>query len=187
MQCVPLEGNFDVLWALIIDNAFVSPWTTLHRKEKGSSLSANKFDGLCTGGNISPQEWVVIEVGRTCSPGTKQISDRLKLHEHCLCILNHRRKYLSEESELSGQQLQDWLRKFPVWGILCQGLSIKIFKMVWLTRGVGVITKFAGRFPDHLAFIEDVYLIMKEVHGVVVCMLSRPIIRLTNAGVGLGV
>lgn len=159
-----LEGNFDVIWGNIIDYAFIFPEGFLHRKEKTSDHSSYKFDGLFIGGRVEPQDWLVIEVARTSGQGTKQTIDRKKLIEHCLRILNYRRWYLSTRTNLRGENLVDWLRKFPMWGILCQGFEIEIIRLGWLTRGVGIVTTFAGGFPTHMIHLESLYRVLEEVH-----------------------
>ncbi|KAF8419598.1 hypothetical protein EV426DRAFT_719937 [Tirmania nivea] len=158
-----LEGDYDVIWTNLIDNAFVSPHGRLHRKEKSSTISACKFDGLYIGGHVDPQEWLVIEVGRTAQ-GAKQTQDRQKLVEHCLRILNYRRWYLGTRTNLHGQALVAWLKKFPVWGILCQGPKIEIMRYCWLTRGLGVVTTFASAFPNHVSRLHGLYGMLGEIH-----------------------
>lgn len=161
---LPLEGNFDVLWSSIIDYAFISPYGVLHRKEKTSSLSPDKFDGLYIGGRVEPQEWLVIEVGRSSGQGLKQTLDRQKLIEHCLRILTYRRWYLGSRTDLRGKELTRWLSRFPMWGVLCQGLGIEIVRFSWLSKGVGVVTTFASRFPEHMMRLESLWRILEEVH-----------------------
>ncbi|RPB21011.1 hypothetical protein L211DRAFT_464162 [Terfezia boudieri ATCC MYA-4762] len=165
----PLEGNFDIIWGQVIDRAFISHHGILYRKEKTSSLSPYKFDGLyLSEGSIIPQEWLVLEVSRSSNQGTKQINDRQKLLQHCLRILNHRRSYLSSQTNLQGVELMISLRKFPVWGILCQGFAIEIVKLGWVTRGVGLVSTFVSKYPTHIAKMQNLYRILEQVHMVVV-------------------
>lgn len=161
-----LEGDYDTIWTNVIDNIFMSPHGRLHRKEKPSplTLSSCKFDGLYIGGRVDPQEWLVVEVGRESQGPNKESQDRQKLVEHCLRIMNHRRWYLNTRTNLHGKALVPWLTRFPVWGVLCQGLRVEIMKFCWLTRGVGVVTTFASRFPNHLLRVESLYRIVGEVH-----------------------
>lgn len=76
---------------------------------------------------------------------------------------------------LQGVELVTSLRKFPVWGILCQGFKIEIVKLGWLTRGVGLVSTFVRKYPTHIAKIHNLYRILEEVHMVVV----RNMIHLT--------
>jgi len=181
-----LEGDYDVIWTNLIDNAFVSPHGRLHRKEKASTLSACKFDGLYIGGRIEPQEWLVIEVGRTTQI-SKQTKDRQKLVEHCLRILNYRRWYLGIRANLHGQALVSWLEKFPVWGIQCRGPEIEIMRFCWLTRGLGVVTTFASAFPNHVTRLQSLYGILGEIHCAAVSYRSECVEALEMANRYLGV
>ncbi|KAF8462831.1 hypothetical protein BDZ91DRAFT_325112 [Kalaharituber pfeilii] len=173
LTTLPLEGNFDVIWANIIDYAFISPYGFLHRKEKSSAHSPhNKFDGLYIGGQVEPQEWLVIEVSRDPTAQAKQTADRSKLIEHCIRILNYRRWYLGKRTDLRGVTLKEWVGRFPMWGILCQGFGIEIVRLGWVSRGVGVVTTFASRFPEHVLRMESLYRILEEVHYAAVCCSS---------------
>lgn len=173
-----LEVTFDMIWVPVIDHAFISPFSVLHRKEKTSSLAPEKFDGLLIGGYVKPQEWVIIEVSRSPPSGSsntsKQSSDREKLTTHCLRVLNHRRWYLANQMNLRGGTLVEWLRKFPVWGILCMGSEIEIVKLGWFTRSVGVVTTYVGTYPDHIQMLDHLINILQEVHYVAVCISFSP-------------
>lgn len=59
------------------------------------------------------------------------------------------------------------LRKFPVWGILCQGFAIEIVKLGWVTRGVGLVSTFVSKYPTHIAKMQNLYRILEQVHMVV--------------------
>jgi len=113
---------------------------------------------------VEPQEWLVIEVARSSGQGLKQTLDRQKLIEHCLRILTYRRWYLGTRTDLRGKELIWWLSRFPMWGVLCQGLGIEIVRFSWLSKGVGVVTTFASRFPEHTMRLESLWRILEEVH-----------------------
>ena len=113
---------------------------------------------------MDPQEWLVIEVARSSGQGLKQSLDRQKLIEHCLRILNYRRWYLASRTDLRGDELILWLSRFPMWGVLCQGLDIEMVRLSWLSRGVGVVTTFVSRFPEHMLRLESLWRILEEVH-----------------------
>lgn len=147
----PLEGNFDILWAHVIDTAFLTPQGVLNRKEKTSPLSTYKFDGLYIGGCVEPQEWLVIEVARALGEGTKQQVDRHKVIEHGLKIVCAKRRYLMNECGLSGRELVGWLRRFPVWGIVCQGVYMfraQTLSNAWCSPFVAVVYCGCYRISD---------------------------------------
>jgi len=55
-----------------------------------------------------------------------------------------------------------------VWGILCQGFTIEIVKLGWVTRGVGLVSTFVSKYPMHIAKMQNLYRILEQVHTVAV-------------------
>lgn len=135
----------------------------LYRKEKKSPHSNLKFDGLFQGGVVRKQEWVVIEVARTATIGTKQQVDRQKVLEHAQVMLEAKRRYLHDVLRLRGSKLESHLRSFMVWGIVCQGLRIEIYKLAKFTNSLGVISSFKAEVPHDIEDLSGLFLIMKKI------------------------
>ena len=126
-----LEGNFDNIWGIILDYAFMTRLGVLHRKEKSSPHSSKRFDGLFIDATLCPQEWMVIEVARSSNLGGKQLVDQQKVAEHAIIILEVRFQYLRSRFQLRGRKLTALLKKFPVWAVVCQGEYHILFRYIF--------------------------------------------------------